>query len=686
MSEAATRRRIRVQPTVKDPQTMRFILEAPVHDSASVCYDDANYRADCSDCYTTGADWDACDSDGGTSYSADGICITGGTCDETGEACYDGTDYQSDCTSCGKTVADDDACDSDITGGAYAAEGVCVEAGADDACDTDAEVCSGTGATGTLYGDCSNANCGFTVADNDACDSDGGTAYITDIGMTGAFDSIIGMRKDRAAKLHIKKISDIVYLEDMKELNQDIFIDDLKRIHSSGHHLLELINDVLDLSKIEAGKVDLNVETFTVSALLEEVVHTAQSLVDKKGNRLEVVEQGDALGEMQSDQTRIRQVLFNLLSNAAKFTENGVITLTAMRETLDERDWLVFAVNDTGIGMNREQLERIFEEFGQAETSTTSKYGGTGLGLTISRKFCQMMRGDISVQSVPGEGSTFTVRLPTEMRRIQRGEADDPAILSTVDQAGMTAEGLLVLVIDDEAHARDLMTRHLLRAGYQVALAENGREGLELARKLKPVAITLDVLMPEMDGWAVLQALKTDPELAQIPVVMCTVVDDEQHGFSLGVTDYLTKPVDTARLLQAINRLCPDGDCQILVVEDDAAQRHLISQELKKVGWAVREAEHGRAALELLEDRTADIILLDLEMPEMDGFEFVEALQANPSWQEIPIMVLTSKDLDKTERARLNGYVQAIFGKGEHGSDQLIRQLHNVLRKSKSAR
>ncbi|MCH8080664.1 MAG: response regulator [Proteobacteria bacterium] len=462
--------------------------------------------------------------------------------------------------------------------------------------------------------------------------------------------------------------------KDNKELKT--FSDDLQKIQGAGRHLLGMINDILDLSKIEAGRLDLLVEPFSVADLLNEVTDTAQPLVEKRDNTLEVVSDGE-LGEMEGDLVKVRQVLFNLLSNAAKFTEHGNITLEASRETTDDRDWLRFAVSDTGIGMNSEQLGRVFEEFSQADRSTTRNYGGTGLGLAISRKLCQLMQGDISVKSVPGEGSTFTVRLPAQVPW-EDGELEAPGSLEQLDAS--TEQGPLVLVIDDELHARELMTRHLRKAGFQVALAANGQEGLELAKQLNPMAITLDVLMPEMDGWEVLQALKADPDLAEIPVVMCTVVDDEQHGFSLGVADYLTKPIDPKRLQRVLNKLCPEGECQVLVVEDDSVQRQLICRELQSGGWQVFEAEHGRAALELLREKSVNVILLDLEMPEMDGFEFIETVQKNADWMKIPIIILTAKDLSSEDRSRLNDYVETIVAKGDMGLQAAIRNIQKVLR------
>lgn len=467
--------------------------------------------------------------------------------------------------------------------------------------------------------------------------------------------------------------------EEAKELEMKVFSDDLQKIQGAGRHLLGLINDILDLSKIEAGKMEIFIESFSVMDLISEVTATAQPLAKKQGNQLEVVNNGE-LGEMEGDMLKVRQVLFNLLSNAAKFTKHGRITFMTSRETQNGRDWLTFAVSDTGIGIDSKKLGQVFEEFSQADLTTTRTYGGTGLGLTISRKLCQMMYGDIIVKSAPGEGSTFTVRLPALVRSAPR-ETEEPETAVSFDKYDVSAEqGPLVLVIDDELYARELMSRHLRKAGFQVALAANGRDGLGLARQLKPAAITLDVMMPEMDGWEVLQALKKETDLVGIPVVMCTIVDDARHGFALGVTEYLTKPIDAERLHRVLNQLCPDSECHVLVVEDDSVQRQFICRELESGGWQAAEAEHGQAALEQLRDKTPDIILLDLEMPEMDGFEFVEAVQKDPAWQVIPIVVLTSRNLSNADRLRLNGYIETIVSKGKNGLKVAIREVKKIIR------
>ena len=340
--------------------------------------------------------------------------------------------------------------------------------------------------------------------------------------------------------------------EEVADLGQTALAPDLEKIRTAGRHLLSLINDILDLSKIEAGKLELYLEPFDVEAVVREVATTVTPLVEKNGNRLEV-RCADGIGMMHSDLTRTRQVLLNLLSNACKFTTGGAITLAAERErpTDGTGDWLVFRVSDTGIGMTPEQLAKLFEAFTQADASTSRHYGGTGLGLAITRRFCRMMGGDVNVASIAGRGSTFTVRLPASPG--ERREAPAAPAADAADAGGAAPSGTL-LVIDDDPEARALMRRFLGKEGFRILEAADGPTGLLLARELKPDVITLDVLMPGMDGWEVLSALKDDPELAAIPVVLATIVDEEHLGFALGAAEYLTKPIDRERLIAVLDR------------------------------------------------------------------------------------------------------------------------------------
>ncbi len=482
--------------------------------------------------------------------------------------------------------------------------------------------------------------------------------------------------------------------EEAEDVGQDDFVPDLKKIHSAGKHLLALINDILDLSKIESGKMELFIEDFEVSQLVGDVKSTIAPLIEKNANTLVVKVPAD-VGRMHADITRLRQVLFNLLSNASKFTERGQVTLEAAAEK-DEHgvDWLRFSVSDTGIGLTPEQLGKLFQAFVQADASTSRKYGGTGLGLVISRRFCQMMGGDITVTSDYGHGSCFTVRVPRVVHDKKAplpppppsAAADhahaqaSPAAAPTAIAAAATGSGgavARVLVIDDDPNAADLMIRGLGKEGFEVVHAPNGEEGLRLARELKPDVITLDVLMPGMDGWAVLKSLKSDDAVAHIPVIMITMVDDQEMGHALGAADFLPKPIDRDRLAALLRRYKHEG-AQLLVVEDDAATRELVRRTLEADGWSVAEAENGRVALERVAERMPSLILLDLMMPEMDGFEFVAELRKKPEWTGIPVVVVTAKDVTEEDRARLDGQVKRIVQKGGLSREDLAREIRRM--------
>ena len=469
--------------------------------------------------------------------------------------------------------------------------------------------------------------------------------------------------------------------EEAEDEGLDNFTPDLLKIQSAGRHLLSLINDILDLSKIEAGKMELYLEDFSVPEMLADVTATVQTLVAKKNNQL-ALDCAPDVGRMHGDLTKVRQSLFNLLSNAAKFTENGTISLRAARAG----DFYEFSIKDTGIGMTAEQMAGLFEAFSQADASTTRKYGGTGLGLAITRRFCRMMGGDTTIQSEPGAGSVFTIRLPVAVALPET--ADEPA--AAVRDAFIGAEGNpgdTVLVIDDDPAARDLMRRFLTREGFRPETASNGEEGLRLARELRPAAITLDVMMPGMDGWTVLQRLKADPDTQNIPVVMLTMVDDKNIGFALGAADYMTKPIDRARLSAILSKhRCADREtgCRVLLVEDDDATRDMMKSLLEREDWRVEEATNGRIALECLQTLTPDLILLDLMMPEMDGFEFARRLREKPEWKRIPVVVLTARDITAEDRRRLNGDVEKIVRKGAWDHAALLQELRHLADASKS--
>ena len=443
----------------------------------------------------------------------------------------------------------------------------------------------------------------------------------------------------------------------------------LRRVRGAGTHLLGLINQVLDLSKIEAGKLELSPEPVNLARLIDDVIGTARQLAEQNKNRL-IVENQEGLGPLTVDPMRLRQVLLNLLSNACKFTKEGQVALR-VRKVVDGRDWIEFAVSDTGIGMTPVQQARVFEEFTQADASTARQYGGTGLGLAITRKLAQMMGGDVTVASEPGKGSIFTVRLPAGADTLRRG---------SIGLEGSESSGAdCVLVIDDDATARELIADNLKMADFAVVTAAGGLEGLKLAKELRPIAITLDVMMPDLDGWSVLAALRQDAELAEIPVIMVTILDEQRRATALGAAGYLTKPIDRHTLQRMIARFRASArPTRILLVEDDELQRERVREWLAGEQWMVQEAAEGREALAMLQADKPDVILLDLMMPEMDGFQVVAALQKEPLWRDIPVIVITSLDLDAKDRERLTSGVHSVLVKETFRPAELVERIRQL--------
>jgi signal transduction histidine kinase/CheY-like chemotaxis protein len=462
--------------------------------------------------------------------------------------------------------------------------------------------------------------------------------------------------------------------EEAEDQGLDDLIPDLQKIRSAGNHLLQLINDVLDLSKIEADKIELYPESLDIRQLLMDMEATAKPLVVKNANRFEH-EQLNELGEAFVDQTKLRQVVLNLLSNAAKFTNHGLVRVTAERSRQGNTDWLVVSVNDSGIGMTEEQLESVFDPFSQADASTTREYGGTGLGLSISRKFCELMGGTLTAQSEKGTGSTFTLRIPTGTQPSVPGQVG-PGLTSGVPGE---KEAACVLVIDDDVHVRDLMQRLLSREGYNVIVASNGEQGVELAREARPDVITLDVLMPGQDGWSVLNQLKADPDLANIPVVMQSILDESNKAFMLGASEYLTKPIQRSEIIDVVRRLQNQNNRRALVVEDDINAQTLVAEWLKGDGWEVYTAKNGLEGLQTFLKVEPGLIILDLMMPAMDGFEFLEQVRLQPKATDASVIVVTAKDLNAEDLERLNGGVKRIIQKGNHKTDDILKEIKRSL-------
>jgi signal transduction histidine kinase/CheY-like chemotaxis protein len=476
----------------------------------------------------------------------------------------------------------------------------------------------------------------------------------------------------------------ILYAEELmaEHVGETALLADLQIILDRGKHLIHLINDILDYSKLEEKMVKLESTTFTLLDLTSDVITTIEPLAKKDGNKL-CVECTSELGKMHADIIRVKQCLINLLNNANKFTKNGTITLHVSRDDVEGRGWITFRVTDTGIGMTPEQQQRIFKRFAQADVSTNRRYGGTGLGLSISRKLSELMGGTLVLErSEPNVGSTFTMRLPAGAPQTAPARRKIPDVLKPPADETST----MVLVIDDDRDVREMLTHELNKEGFHVIAAGKGEEALLLAREMHPRVITLDVMMPGMDGWFVLSALKSDPATADIPVVIVSLIDDKNLGYALGASDYLVKPVPGDRVSDVLKRYCnlPYSGLA-LIAEDDPVMRELFKRVLEKEEWAVVEANNGREALDLLAQRRPSLILLDLMMPEMDGMEFLDELQHHPEWSEIPVVIITAKELTEEDRMFLNGSmllskcVKRVLKKGSFNREELLSQVRQLV-------
>jgi CheY-like chemotaxis protein len=471
--------------------------------------------------------------------------------------------------------------------------------------------------------------------------------------------------------------------EDALQLNQEGMAKDLEKICGAGRHLLKLINDVLDLAKVEAGKLDAYVEQFEVMPFVDEVASTVRPLVEQKGNQL-IVRCDPGIGPMHSDRTKVRQCLFNLLSNSAKFTDCGTISLVVSKHLENDREWITFDVADTGIGISKDQLGKVFEAFVQAENSTTRNYGGTGLGLTLTKRFCELLGGTLQAESEPGKGSRFTLLLPAQ---IDTPRSEPEVVvprnrMNTADADRSIESGTdTVLVVDDDPAMLDLFGRFLEGEGFLVVTASTGEEGLARAKALHPAAVVLDVMLPIMDGWDVLRAMKKDPAIADIPVVMVSTLDNHEMGYALGVSDYLTKPIDRHQLLLILDKYRTPVLGTILVVDDDPDVAKFLTEQVPDPGWEMIGMKNGREALQWLGTHRPSLILLDLSMPEMDGFAFVSELQRHEELDLIPIIVLTAKDVTADERRRLDGSVERILRKGAFDQSELLQALRRYLRR-----
>ena len=462
-------------------------------------------------------------------------------------------------------------------------------------------------------------------------------------------------------------------IDDAEDQGLDDFTPDLHKIRGAGKHLLGIINDILDLSKVEAGKIELFIEPVKLEPLIREVMSTIRPLADKNENRLELVI--ELRGEpVSTDVTRVRQILFNLLSNACKFTESGRVSLEVYEHQLESGGWIQCAISDTGLGIKPEELEILFKPFTQADASTSRRFGGTGLGLSISEQFARMLGGRIDVQSEYGKGSTFTFWLPTAppAELSVRTHADPDSLPRSIDAT--------VLVVDDDQNSRELLVRMLESEGYSVLQADSGLKGLELAQEHRPDLITLDVLMPGMDGWAVLTRLKESHELAEIPVIIVSLVRDKGIGYALGAADFINKPIDRKRLLSVMGRFRPlTGPAHVLVIDDDLEARQLVRHAAEREGWEVREADSGFTGLQSIREAPPGVVVLDLMMPEMDGFEVLETIRGNEATRNLPVIVLTAKDLTHRERELLTHKVNWVMEKASYSRADLVEHVRELI-------
>ncbi|MCR8656151.1 ATP-binding response regulator [Paenibacillus endoradicis] len=461
--------------------------------------------------------------------------------------------------------------------------------------------------------------------------------------------------------------------EEADELGEVNFASDLDKINTSGKHLLVLINDILDLSKIEAGKMELYVEECDISNMIHEIVTTVYPLTEANKNRIEV---DFPEGFILTDITKLRQILVNVLSNASKFTKEGMIWFSASYNVQDGKQGVEFQVKDTGIGMTNEQIDQLFQSFKQADSSTTKKYGGTGLGLAISQKLCQIMNGKITVSSEYGEGTTFTIWLP----QLENASAGRSELLSDEINVMKSMSSRTVLVVDDDPDMHQLMHHYLGKEEWTVVIAKDGQEGVRLAKELNPTIISLDVLMPGMDGWNVLTTIKNDPEIANIPVVMISMTDDKNLGYALGASEFLIKPIFREKLIAVLDKYIDEQRSHsVLVIEDDIPTSQMMTKMLEKEGYRVTSASNGQHALQCVSRAKPQLILLDLMMPKMDGFEFITELRKREEWCTIPIVVITAKNITEDDRLRLNGFVKNIVQKGNLQRGALLHEVRQLI-------
>ena len=447
----------------------------------------------------------------------------------------------------------------------------------------------------------------------------------------------------------------------------------LRHILASGQHLLSIINDILDLSKIEAGKMEIYPERFSIRAVVESVCTVMRGMTRDHVPTF-IIEVPDDVPPLEADLAKFKQVLFNLLSNAIKFSPPQLpITISARHiGPTPEEGTITVSVRDEGIGIDPKHHEVIFEEFRQVDGTARREFGGTGLGLALVKKFIELQGGYVTVQSAPGKGSIFAFTLPVHSRAAVVSRAPEAEAPQAITER--------VLVIEDDAHAYELISSALGSAGYLAVRARHGDEALKIARESRPVAVTLDLVLPGLDGWEVLKRLKGDPATRDIPVVIISMIENRELGVALGADDYFVKPVDRERLLNRIHQLTRNSRPRLLLIDDDANLHKLLDEQLARLGYTIESAFAGESGVKAARQSSPDVIILDLMMPGMSGFEVAGALKEWPETANIPIVVLTSKEISADDRRELQSKVTSFVQKGKSAREQLVTEIRRLRR------
>jgi len=467
----------------------------------------------------------------------------------------------------------------------------------------------------------------------------------------------------------VMALSRVIMMQAKDKLSEEE-LNYLEIIQRNGQNLLSLINDILDLSKIEAGKMDVTPKLFSITSTIETIMERLEPVAEEKGIAMNQ-ETPDNLPQIESDEVRVHQILQNLMGNALKFTDQGSVTVSARSDA----EKVYIQVADTGIGISAKDLSQIFQEFRQVDSTTARPYEGTGLGLAIAHKAAKMLGGDLTVENAPGKGSIFTLILPVKWS----GLILDSRPFAVTTPGQIISEQKTVLIVDDEPDVLTMISEYLAQEGYNILTATSGEKALRLAQEHRPFAITLDVIMPEMDGWEVLQHLKENPGTKDIPVIIVSVSDDKATGFALGAVGYVTKPVDRDLLVGEINRIDGPTPHTIMVVDDNEIERKEMAGIIEEEGMKALVAEDGRRCMDMIQESLPDVLVLDLIMPEVDGFEVLDRVRSDPGTKNLPVIVVTAKDLTTEDRERLSGNVSSVLSKGDTTSKTLLEKLKNLL-------